>query len=78
MRGRGRRPSRPHAGCGSSSPVAGALRLRELDPERLRYEGSKPGPGGGGPLLLTSLALLDRLAALVPPRVHRYRHFGVP
>jgi hypothetical protein len=53
-------------------------RLRELDPERLLYEGTKPGPGGSGPLLLTPLELLDRLAALVPPpRVHRHRYFGV-
>ena len=28
-------------------------RLRELDPERLLYEGAKLGPGGNGPLLLT-------------------------
>ena len=53
-------------------------RLRELDPERLLYEGTKRGPGGGGPLLLTPLELLDRLAALVPPpRIHRHRYFGV-
>ena len=53
-------------------------RLRELDPERLLYEGTKPGPGGNGPLLLTPLELLDRLAALVPPpRIHRHRYFGV-
>jgi hypothetical protein len=53
-------------------------RLRELDPERLLYEGTKPGPGGSGPLLLTPLELLDRLAALVPPpRIHRHRYFGV-
>ncbi|MEJ7746081.1 MAG: transposase, partial [Luteimonas sp.] len=42
------------------------------------YEGTKPGPGGSGPLLLTPLELLDRLAALVPPpRIHRHRYFGV-
>ncbi len=53
-------------------------RLRELDPERLLYEGTKPGPGGNGPLLLTPLERLDRLAALVPPpRIHRHRYFGV-
>ena len=53
-------------------------RLRELDPERLLYEGTKPGPGGNAPLLLTPLELLDRLAALVPPpRIHRHRYFGV-
>jgi len=42
-------------------------RLREFDPERLLYEGTKLGLGGNGPLLLTPLELLDRLAALVPP-----------
>jgi len=53
-------------------------RLRELDPERLVYESTKPGPGGNGQRLLTPLELLDRLAALVPPpRVHRHRYFGV-
>ena len=53
-------------------------RLRELDPERLLYESTKPGPGGNGSLLLTPLELLDRLAALVPPpRIHRHRYFGV-
>jgi Putative transposase len=44
----------------------------------LRYDSTKPGPGGNGPLLLTPLELIDRLAALVPPpRVHRHRYFGV-
>ena len=42
-------------------------RLRELNPERLRYEGTKPGPGGSASLLLTPLELLDRLAALDQP-----------
>ena len=32
-------------------------RLRELDPERLLYEGTKPGPGGNAPLRLTPLEL---------------------
>jgi len=53
-------------------------RLHEVAPERLRYERTKPGPVGSGPLLLTPLELLDRLAALVPPpRIHRHRYFGV-
>jgi hypothetical protein len=53
-------------------------RLRERDPERLLYEGSKRSPGASHPLILTPLELLDRLAALVPPpRVHRHRYFGV-
>jgi hypothetical protein len=47
-------------------------RLRELEPERLLYEGAKPGPGFNASLLLTPPELLDRLAALVPPRrMHR-------
>ena len=45
----------------------GLDRLRELDPERLLYESTKPGQDGRGALLLTPLKLLDRLAALVPP-----------
>jgi hypothetical protein len=54
-------------------------RLRELDPERLLYEGTRPGPGGGGPLFLTPLELIERIAALVPPpRIHRHRCFGAP
>ena len=53
-------------------------RLRQLDPERLLYESTKPGPGGNDPLLLTPLELLDRLAALVPPpRIHRHCYSGV-
>jgi hypothetical protein len=53
-------------------------RLRELGPERLRYEVTKPGPGGSGSLLLTPVELIDRIAALVPPpRIHRHRYFGV-
>jgi hypothetical protein len=52
-------------------------RLRELNPERLLYEVTKPGPGGNAPLPPTPLELLDRLAALVPPpRVHRLRYFA--
>jgi hypothetical protein len=56
-------------------------RLQSLvrrDGEHLVYENAKPGPGGTGPLLLTPLQLLDRVAALVPPpRVHRHRYYGV-
>ena len=37
-------------------------RLRELDPERLLYESTKPGPGGSGPLLP------DAPGAARPPR----------
>jgi len=53
-------------------------RLRELGPERLRYELTKPGPGGSSSLRLTPVQLIDRIAALVPPpSVHRQRYFGV-
>lgn len=53
-------------------------RLREFGPERLRYELTKPGPGGADSLLLTPVELIHRLAALVPPlRIHRCRCFGV-
>jgi hypothetical protein len=53
-------------------------RRRELDPEHLRYESTQQGPGGNGPQRLTPLALLNRLATLVPPpRIHRHRYFGV-
>ena len=59
------------------SPLA-LERPRELDPERLRHERAKLGPGGNPPLFLTSLKLLDCLVARVPsPRVHRRCHFGV-
>jgi hypothetical protein len=52
-------------------------RRRELVPARLLYESTKPGLGGNGPLLLTSLQLLDGLAALVPPqRIHRRCYFA--
>ena len=46
---------------------AGLERLREIDPEHLMYESTKPGPGGSVSLLLTPMQLLDRLAALIPP-----------
>jgi hypothetical protein len=53
-------------------------RLRELDPEHLLYETTKPGLGGTATVHLTPLQLLDHLAALVPPpHVHRHRYFGV-
>jgi len=46
--------------------------------QHLRYVSARPGPAGTGPLLLTRLQLLDRLAALVPPpRINRHRHFAV-
>ena len=48
-------------------------RLQQRDAEHLIYAATQPGPGGGGPQLLTPLQLIDRLAALVPPpRIHRH------
>jgi len=54
----------------SARPPFALDRRCELDPERLLYEGAKLSPGGNGRLLLTSPELIDRLAALVPPRIH--------
>jgi hypothetical protein len=54
-------------------------RLHEVDTERLRYDSTEPGEGGGGPLLLTPLELLDRRGALVlPPRLQGHRYLGAP
>jgi len=50
-------------------PAFALERLREIDPEHLVYESAKPGPGGSVSLILTPMELLDRLAALIPPRV---------
>jgi hypothetical protein len=59
-------------------PAFALERLREIDPEHLVYESTKPGPGGNVSLLLTPMQLLDRLAALIPPpRRHRHRYLGV-
>ncbi len=59
-------------------PAFALERLREIDPEHLVYESTKPGPGGSVSLLLTTMQLLDRLAALIPPpRRHRHRYLGV-
>ena len=48
-------------------------RLRELDPERLLYESTKPGPGRNASLRLMPLELIDRLgaAAARPPSRRR-------
>jgi hypothetical protein len=54
-------------------------RLRELDPEYLLYESMKPAPDGNHSVVRTPLALLNHLAATVPPpRIHRHRRFGLP
>jgi len=53
-------------------------RLRELDLERRSARLPNPIRAGSGPLVLTPLELIDRIAALVrPPRIHRRRYFGV-
>ena len=53
-------------------------RLHEIGLERLVYDHPQSSPGSGGTLIVTPLALRDRLAALVPPpRVHRHRYYGV-
>jgi len=44
----------------------------------LLYKGNKPDPGGNASLPVTTLDLLDRLAALAPPpRIRRHRYFGM-
>ena len=59
-------------------PAFALERLREIDPEHLVYESSKPGPGGSVSRMLTPMQLRDRVAALIaPPRKHRHRYFGV-
>ena len=76
-RGAGRDRRTRQLGGRSQAHRAGRSQCVELVPERLLYEGTKPGQGGNGSLLLTPLELLDRLAALVPPpRIHRHRFFG--
>jgi hypothetical protein len=58
-----------------SSPPFALDRLREHDPQHLLYECTKPCLGRTGPLRLTPLEPLDRLAALIfPPHVHRHRY----
>ena len=53
-------------------------RLQQRDAEHLLYAANKPVPGDCGPQILTSLQLIDHLAALVSPaRVHRHRYFSV-
>lgn len=59
-------------------PPLALERLHELAFERLGYDPPSSRPGRAGTLIVTPLELLDRLAALVPPRrVHRHRYYGV-
>ena len=60
-------------------PPIALERLHQHDAEHLLYDIAKPRPDGPRAPLLTPLALLDKIAALVPPpRVHRHRYYGVP
>lgn len=53
-------------------------RLSELPDGRLAYRMKRPSPTGAQHLILSPLAFLRRLAALVPPpRVNLVRYFGV-
>ena len=52
--------------------------VHQHDAEHLVYPIPKPRPDGPRTLVLTPLALIDKVAALVPsPRVHRHRYYGV-
>src|SRR5262249_52000090 len=53
-------------------------RLEERPDGRLSYRMRRPAPDGSTHLILTPLALLKKLAALIPPpRVHHVRFHGV-
>ena len=52
-------------------------RLEAIDDEHLRYHFFKPQADGTTELRLTPLELINRIAALVPPHVHRHRYHGV-
>ncbi len=59
-------------------PSFAADRLEELDAQRLIYHLPKPGPDGRTQIILSTLELIGRTAALVPPpRQHRHRYYGV-
>jgi hypothetical protein len=53
-------------------------RLKQQPDGSLIYQLNKPLANGQKQLKLTSLELIDKLAALVPPpRIHRHRYYGV-
>ena len=53
-------------------------RLKQQSDGSLVYQLNKPLANGQTQLKLTSLELIDKLAALVPPpRIHRHRYYGV-
>jgi hypothetical protein len=60
-------------------PPLAQERLGRLNDELLFYRLRRPALNGRTELILTPLELLDRLAHLViPPRIHKHRHCGVP
>jgi hypothetical protein len=54
-----------------------ALRPGQLAHDQLVYRFPNPQPDGRTELRLTPVELIDRLAALIPPRLHRHRYHGV-
>jgi len=59
-------------------PSVAADRLEAIDAQRLIYHLPEPGPDGRNQLILSPLALIGGIAALVPPpRQHRHRFYGV-
>jgi len=67
-----------NVGCSSACPDFALERWREIDSGQLVYESIKLGPGGSVSLMLPTLELSDRLAALIPPpRWYRHRYYGV-
>ena len=59
-------------------PTFALARLEPLDVERVVYRLPSPQRDGTTALTLTPLALIDQLAALIPPpRRHRHRYHGV-
>jgi Putative transposase len=77
-RGGGYRRYRP-GGAGTAAallcaPTFALEYLQQLDAGHLVYHS----PNGPRDLVLTLLALIDKIAALVPPsRTHRHRYYGV-
>ena len=59
-------------------PPFALAHLHQLDAEHLIYHNPKPRSDSPRNLVLTPLALIDKIAALIPPpRAHRHRYYGV-
>jgi hypothetical protein len=59
-------------------PPFALAHLHPLDEEHLIYHNPKPRSDSPRDLVLTPLALIDKIAALIPPpRAHRHRYYGV-